>query len=96
MPDLSSPNLVPDLSGPDDERVGIVVEHAAQPRSRGQKQQDEHPADRRHGAITQERTPAIRTQRPDGWGAKPKMGYFLTVLEDLVGQALPATGTADD
>ena len=47
-------------------------------------------------AITQERTPAIRTQRPDGWGAKPKMSYFLAVVEDLLGQELPATGTASD
>jgi hypothetical protein len=47
-------------------------------------------------AITQERTPAIRTPRADGWGAKPKMGYMLAVLEDLIGQSLPATGTADD
>ena len=47
-------------------------------------------------AITQERTPAIRTPRADGWGAKPKMGYMLAVLEDLIGQPLPATGTADE
>jgi hypothetical protein len=44
-------------------------------------------------AITQERTPAIRTPRPDGLGPKPKMPYFLTVLEDLIGQAQAATGT---
>jgi hypothetical protein len=47
-------------------------------------------------AITQERTPAIRTPRADGWGAKPKMSYMLAVLEDLLGQSLPATGTAND
>jgi hypothetical protein len=45
-------------------------------------------------AITQERTPAIRT-RSDGLGPKPKMPYFLTVLEDLIGQSQPATGTTD-
>jgi hypothetical protein len=47
-------------------------------------------------AITQERTGSIRTPRPDGPGPKPKMAYWFTVLEDLIGQALPATGTADD
>jgi hypothetical protein len=46
-------------------------------------------------SITQERTPAIRTPRPDGIGPKPKMPYFLTVLEDLIGQAQAATGTTD-
>ena len=44
-------------------------------------------------AITQERTPAIRTPRPDGLGPKPKMAYWFTVLEDLIGQARAATGT---
>lgn len=47
-------------------------------------------------AITQERTAAIRTPRADGWGSKPKMAYWFTVLEDLLGQGLPATGTAND
>jgi hypothetical protein len=46
--------------------------------------------------ITQERTSAIRTPRPDGIGPKPKMPYFLTVLEDLIGQTRAATGTTDD
>jgi len=46
-------------------------------------------------AITQERTGAIRT-RSDGIGPKPKMPYFLAVLEDLLGQGMPATGTTDD
>jgi hypothetical protein len=44
-------------------------------------------------AITQERTPAIRTPRPEGLGPRPKMGYWFAVLEDLIAQALPATGT---
>ena len=43
--------------------------------------------------ITQERTAAIRTPRPDGPGPKPKMAYWFTVLEDLIGQAQAATGT---
>lgn len=47
-------------------------------------------------AITQERTSAIRTTRPDGPGPKPKMAYMLAVLEDLLGQSLPATGTANE
>jgi hypothetical protein len=46
--------------------------------------------------ITQQRTPAIRAPRPDGPGPRPKMSYFFAVLEDLAGQDLPATGTADD
>jgi len=46
-------------------------------------------------AITQERTGSIRT-RSEGIGPKPKMPYLLAVLEDLLGQGLPATGTADD
>lgn len=45
-------------------------------------------------AITQERTAQIRG-RTDSLGPKPKMPYFLAVLEDLIGQSLPATGTAD-
>jgi len=45
-------------------------------------------------AITQTRTPAIRTHS-SGLGPKPKMPYFLTVLEDLIGQAQAATGTGD-
>jgi hypothetical protein len=45
--------------------------------------------------ITHERTAAIRTPRPDGPGPKPKMAYWFTVLEDLIGQAQAATGTAD-
>jgi hypothetical protein len=45
-------------------------------------------------AITQERTPAIRTQAE--WPKpKPKTAYFLAVLEDLLGQARP-TGTEGD
>ena len=44
--------------------------------------------------ITQERTPAIRT-RGEGLGPKPKMPYFLSVLEDLIGQSQAATGTND-
>jgi hypothetical protein len=45
--------------------------------------------------ITQERTGSIRT-RSDGLGPKPKMPYFLTVLEDLIGQTVAAaTGTTD-
>jgi len=44
-------------------------------------------------AITQERTGSIRT-RSEGIGPKPKMPYFLAVLEDLLGQSLPATGTS--
>jgi hypothetical protein len=47
-------------------------------------------------AITQERTAAIRTPRPDGPGAKPKMSYMLAVLEDLIGQTQAATGTGSD
>ena len=45
-------------------------------------------------AITQERTPAIRTQAewPKG---KPKTAYFLAVLEDLLSQT-SATGTEGD
>jgi hypothetical protein len=46
-------------------------------------------------AITQERTPAIRTPRPDSPGPKPKMAYWFTVLEDLIGQSRAATGTTD-
>jgi hypothetical protein len=50
-------------------------------------------------AITQERTPAIRAQRVgqdvDGIGRKPKMAYWFTVLEDLIGQTHAATGTSD-
>jgi hypothetical protein len=46
-------------------------------------------------AITQERTAAIRTPRPDGQGPKPKMAYWFTVLEGLIEQAAPATGTTD-
>ena len=46
-------------------------------------------------AIAQERTGVIRT-RAEGIGPKPKMPYFLAVLEDLLGQGLPATGTADN
>jgi hypothetical protein len=46
-------------------------------------------------AITQERTAAIRTPRPDGPGPKPKMAYWFTVLEGLIEQATPATGTTD-
>jgi hypothetical protein len=44
-------------------------------------------------AITQARTPTIRTPRPDGIGPKPKMPYFLAVLEDLINQTPTATGT---
>jgi hypothetical protein len=44
-------------------------------------------------AITQERTGTIRTPRPDGMGPKPKMAYWFTVLEDLIGQAQTSTGT---
>ena len=47
-------------------------------------------------AITQERTGSIRTPRPDGLGPRPKMAYWFTVLEDLIGQSLPATGTDRD
>jgi hypothetical protein len=47
-------------------------------------------------AITQERTASIKTPRPDGFGPKPKMAYLLAVLEDALGQRLPATGTTDD
>jgi hypothetical protein len=43
--------------------------------------------------ITQERTATIRTSRPDGPGPKPKMAYWFTVLEDLIGQTQAATGT---
>jgi hypothetical protein len=46
-------------------------------------------------AITQERTASIRTPRPDGPGPKPKMAYWFTVLEGLIAQATPATGTSD-
>jgi hypothetical protein len=46
-------------------------------------------------AITQERTGSIRTPRPDGPGPKPKMAYWFTVLEDLIGQTHAATGTGD-
>jgi hypothetical protein len=46
--------------------------------------------------VTQQRTAAIRTPRPDGPGARPKMSYFFAVLEDLAGQDLPATGTESD
>jgi hypothetical protein len=45
--------------------------------------------------ITQERTGSIRTPRPDGPGPKPKMAYWFTVLEDLIGQAQASTGTGD-
>jgi Bacteriophage replication protein O len=45
-------------------------------------------------AITQERTPAIRTQA--AWPKpKPKTAYFLAVLEDLLSQP-PPTGTDGD
>jgi hypothetical protein len=47
-------------------------------------------------AITQERTGSIRTPRPDGMGPKPKMAYWFTVLEDLIGQAQASTGTGSD
>jgi hypothetical protein len=47
-------------------------------------------------AITQERTGSIRTPRPDGPGPKPKMAYWFTVLEDLIGQTQAATGTGSD
>jgi phage replication O-like protein O len=43
--------------------------------------------------ITQERTASIRTPRPEGMGPKPKMAYWFTVLEDLIGQTRSATGT---
>ena len=46
-------------------------------------------------AITQERTAAIRTPRPDGPGPKPKMAYWFTVLEDLIGQTHAVSATAD-
>jgi hypothetical protein len=47
--------------------------------------------------VTQQRTAAIRTTRPDGGlGPKPKTAYFLAVLADMLGQELPATGTEDD
>jgi hypothetical protein len=46
-------------------------------------------------AITQERTASIRTPRPDGPGPKPKMAYWFTVLEGLIAQATPATGTSN-
>ena len=46
-------------------------------------------------AITQERTGSIRTPRPEGVGPKPKMAYWFTVLEDLIGQTHAATGTTD-
>jgi len=46
-------------------------------------------------AITQEHTGTIRTPRPDGPGPKPKMAYWFTVLEDLIGQTRAATGTTD-
>jgi hypothetical protein len=47
--------------------------------------------------VTQQRTAAIRTTRPDGgMGPKPKTAYFLAVLADMLGQELPATGTEDD
>jgi hypothetical protein len=46
--------------------------------------------------ITQMRTPAIRTPRPDGAGPRPKMSYWFSVLTDMLGQGLPATGTEDD
>ena len=36
------------------------------------------------------------TARPVGPGPKRKMAYWFTVLEDLIGQALPATGTAGE
>jgi hypothetical protein len=45
-------------------------------------------------AITQERTPAIRTPRPEGLGPKPKVSYWFAVLQDLIGQAQAATGNA--
>ena len=45
-------------------------------------------------AITQERTGSIRT-RSDGLGPKPKMAYWFTVLEDLIGRAHAATGTGN-
>ena len=47
-------------------------------------------------SITQERTAAIRTPRPDGLGPRPKMSYMLAVLEDLIGQEPAATGTGSD
>ena len=46
-------------------------------------------------AITQERTAAIRTPQLERPGPNPKMVYWFTVLEDLIGQALPATRYAD-
>jgi hypothetical protein len=47
-------------------------------------------------AITQERTGSIRTPRPDGPGPKPKMAYWFTVLEDLIGQTQTTMGTGSD
>ena len=42
-------------------------------------------------AITQERTGAIRG-RSEGLGPKPKMAYFLSVLEDLAGRSKAPVG----
>ena len=44
--------------------------------------------------ITPERTGSIHPARPDGPGPKRKLAYWFTALEDLIGQVLPATGTA--
>jgi hypothetical protein len=47
--------------------------------------------------IMQQRTSAIRATRPDGkLGPKPKMADVLAMLEDLLGQGLPAKGAEND
>jgi len=47
-------------------------------------------------AITQERTLAIRTPRPVGFGPWLNMAYLSAVLEDLIRQSLLGTRTADE
>jgi hypothetical protein len=47
-------------------------------------------------AITQERTLAIRTPRPVGFGPRLNMAYLSAVLEDLIRQSLLGTRTADE
>jgi hypothetical protein len=46
-------------------------------------------------AITKERSGGVR-EVPDESGRKARMAYFFSVVEDLLKQELPATGTGSD
>ena len=46
-------------------------------------------------AITKERSAGVR-EVPDESGRKARMAYFFSVVEDLLEQPLPATGTGND